>query len=76
VSTLDHKRLLAEVAALRQRLADCAVESMAAAAEPDERSPGAAAAQHLAAWDCVHELHLLRYPSTWGCPRKHLPWLR
>jgi hypothetical protein len=45
VSTLDHKRLLAEVAALRQRLADCAVESMAAAAEPDEQPPSAGAAQ-------------------------------
>lgn len=35
-ATLEHKALLAEVAALRQRLADCAVESMAAASEPDQ----------------------------------------
>lgn len=36
-ATAPHRVLLAEVAALRQRLADCAVESMTAASEPDQQ---------------------------------------
>ena len=72
MSTLDHKRLLAEVAALRQRLADCAVESMAAAAESDGQPPGTCTAwQRLLAPDSIARFaHTIDAGSIFGVRTK------